>query len=83
MKQRGSRRTKKGTVVSCKMDKTAIVSVEQSFRHPLYKKVLMRKKKYYAHDENAQELQVGQEVTIVESRPMSKLKRWRVVRGES
>lgn len=83
MKDRGTRRVKTGTVVSLKMQKTAVVSVEQSYRHPLYQKVLVKKKKYYAHDENAQDLKVGQKVDIVESRPMSKLKRWRVVRGES
>lgn len=83
MKDRGNRKFKTGTVVSTKMKKTAVVSVERSFRHPLYHKVLKSKKKYYAHDENADQLILGQKVTIVESRPMSKLKRWRVVRGES
>ena len=83
MKERGNRRTKMGTVVSLKMAKTAVVSVERTFRHPLYQKVLTRQKKYYAHDENAHTLEVGERVCIVETRPISKLKRWRVVRGES
>lgn len=82
MKHRGSRRTVVGTVVSLKMAKTAVVEVEQSYRHPLYQKVLMKKKKYYAHDEKAEDLELGQKVTLQEARPMSKLKRWRVVRGE-
>ena len=83
MKDRGNRRTKVGTVVSLKMNKTAVVSVDHTYTHPLYHKVLVKKKKYLAHDENASELQVGQTVNIVECRPMSKWKRWRVVRGES
>ena len=82
MTARGTRRTKQGVVHSTKMDKTAVVIVERAYKHPLYNKVLTRKKKYYAHDEEASKLKVGQEVTIVESRPMSKLKRWRVVKGE-
>ncbi|MCP5469681.1 MAG: 30S ribosomal protein S17 [Chlamydiales bacterium] len=83
MKDRGDRKVRKGVVVSTKMNKTAVVSVERSFRHPLYGKVLKTKKKYYAHDEDAHKLEEGQEVTIVECRPMSKLKRWRIVKGES
>ena len=83
MKDRGNRKTKRGTVVSTKMSKTAVVSVDLSYRHPLYQKVLIKKKKYYAHDEDAKNLVIGQEVTIIEARPMSKLKRWRVVRGEN
>ena len=83
MKDRGERRTKTGVVISTKMNKTVVVSVERSYRHPLYHKVLKAKKKYYAHDENAHDLAVGETVTIVESRPMSKLKRWRVVKVES
>lgn len=83
MKDRGNRKTRRGVVISTKMSKTAVVSVEQSYRHPIYQKVLIKKKKYYAHDENAQNLTIGQEVTIVETRPLSKLKSWRVVRGES
>ena len=79
-KERGNRRVKTGVVVSTKMAKTAIVMVERTYSHPLYKKVIKARKKYYAHDENAQALKIGESVTIVESRPFSKLKRWRVVK---
>ncbi len=67
-----------GQVTSDKMDKTVIVVVERTVRHPLYGKVLRRKKKYKAHDEeNA--CQIGDRVRIIESRPVSREKRWRVV----
>ncbi len=67
-----------GQVTSDKMDKTVIVVVERTVRHPLYGKVLRRIKKYKAHDEeNA--CQIGDRVRIIESRPMSREKRWRVV----
>lgn len=74
---RGNRRELKGTVVSNKMNKTVVVKVERRIRHPQYGKVITRAKKVYAHNE--QPLEIGQEVTVVETRPMSKLKRWRVV----
>lgn len=77
---RGSRRTKQGVVVSTKMEKTAVVRVSRTLRHPKYEKVITRSKKYYAHDE-AGLCKVGDEVTIVECRPLSKMKRWRVVEG--
>ena len=68
-----------GVVVSDKMDKTVSVLVERQFPHPLYGKVVRRSKKYLAHDEeNA--YKVGDVVEIVESRPISRRKRWRVVR---
>ncbi len=68
-----------GVVVSDKMDKTVSVLVERQFPHPLYGKVVRRSKKYLAHDEeNA--YKVGDVVEIVEARPVSKRKRWRVVR---
>ncbi|AEB12452.1 30S ribosomal protein S17 [Marinithermus hydrothermalis] len=68
-----------GVVVSDKMDKTVAVLVERQFAHPLYGKVVKRSKKYLAHDEeNA--YKVGDVVEIVESRPISKRKKWRVVR---
>ena len=73
-----SRKEKTGTVVSNKMQKTVVVKVERTFRHPQYGKVITRGKKYYAHNEG-KELQVGDQVKIVETRPLSKLKRWRVV----
>lgn len=78
--QRGMRKEKVGVVVSNKAAKTVVVNVEHSFRHPLYGKVLKTSKKYYAHDDESHTLNVGDEVTIVESRPYSRLKRWRVVR---
>lgn len=78
--QKGKRKTKTGVVVSTKMAKTAVVRVERTYRHPLYGKVVRSAKKYHAHDENAHTLNEGEVVTIVESRPISKLKRWRVVR---
>ncbi len=75
---RNQRKEKSGTVVSTKMDKTAIVRVNRTMRHPLYHKVVTVSKKYYAHNDQF-ELAVGDEVTIMETRPLSKLKRWRVV----
>ena len=75
--ERGSRKTCVGTVVSAKMNKTAIVAVERRVSHPLYGKQVARTKKYYAHDEeNA--AHEGDVVRIVETRPLSKLKRWRL-----
>ncbi len=68
-----------GTVVSDKMDKTRVVMVTWREPHPLYKKVIKRRKKYYAHDEN-NETRVGDVVEIVETRPLSRLKRWRITR---
>lgn len=77
-RSRGNRKVQKGTVVSNKMEKTVIVKVNRTFCHPQYGKVVTRGKKYYAHNESAT-LQIGDEVQIVETRPLSKLKRWRVV----
>ncbi len=74
---RNKRKTKKGTVLSNKMDKTVVVSVQRVVRHPRYGKVIKLSKKYYAHCE--QPVKVGDEVTICETRPLSKTKRWRVV----
>ena len=72
---RGPRKSMIGQVVSNKMDKTAVVVVERSARHPLYKKVIRVRKKFKAHDaDNA--CQIGDMVRIVESRPLSKEKRW-------
>lgn len=75
---RGNRKIKKGIVVSNKMQKTVVVKVERTMRHPKYGKVVTRAKKFYAHHESAP-LQIGDEVQIIETRPLSKLKRWRVV----
>ena len=75
---RGTRKTRTGTVVSDKADKTVTVSVERQFAHPLYGKQVARTKKYAAHDEN-NEYRAGDVVRIEETRPLSKTKRWRVV----
>ncbi len=78
--ERGNRKVQKGIVVSNKMPKTVVVKVPRTFRHPKYGKVVTRAKKFYAHyDNDAAPLQIGDEVQIVETRPLSKLKRWRVV----
>lgn len=74
---RGRRKLKKGVVVSNKMQNTVVVKVDSTLRHPIYGKIVTRSKKYYAHNE--QPLQIGDEVQIMETRPISKLKRWRVV----
>jgi small subunit ribosomal protein S17 len=74
---KGRRKVRVGVVVSDKMDKTVVVAVTRSFRHPLYGKTIRRTKKYMAHDEeNA--CRVGDRVEIVETRPLSRRKRWRV-----
>ena len=75
--ERGRRKTRTGTVVSDKMDKTVVVAVERRYAHPLYGKQVTRTKKYHAHDEN-NDYRIGDVVRIVETRPLSKLKRWRV-----
>lgn len=75
--KRHLRKVLQGIVVSSKMDKTVVVKVSRTIRHPQYKKVVQRYKKYYAHDE-AGTAQEGQTVTIMETRPLSKTKRWRV-----
>ena len=67
-----------GTVVSSKSDKTIIVSVTRRVKHKLYKKIISRSKKYHAHDEK-NEFKVGDIVSIIESKPISKLKCWRVL----
>lgn len=76
--ERGTRKIKEGVVVSNKMQKTVTVHVDRTFRHPQFEKVVTRGKKYYAHSE-LENLQVGQRVRIEETRPISKLKRWRVL----
>ena len=76
--ERNARKSRLGTVVSDKADKTVTVLVERRFAHPLYGKGVARSKKYHAHDEN-NEYRVGDKVRIVETRPLSKTKRWRVV----
>lgn len=80
--ERGKRKVRKGRVVSDKMQKTVIVEVERRFRHPLYKKVVRARKKFMAHNPEKPELtaHMGDLVEIMETRPLSKNKRWRVVR---
>ena len=75
------KRTLQGVVVSDKQAKTVVVRVDRRFTHPIYKKTIRRSKNYHAHDENNQ-FKPGDTVWIEESRPISKLKRWTVVRGE-
>ncbi len=76
--ERGSRKVREGIVVSNKMAKTVTVKVERTVRHPHFDKVTTRAKKCYAHAENSAEIPEGKKVRIVETRPLSKLKRWRV-----
>lgn len=75
--ENGNRRTLTGIVVSDKMDKTVVVAVENHYRHPLYNKTVKETKKYKAHDEQNQ-CRTGDRVRIMETRPLSKEKRWRV-----
>ncbi|HID15650.1 MAG TPA: 30S ribosomal protein S17 [Candidatus Atribacteria bacterium] len=74
----GGKKELVGTVTSDKMDKTVVVTVETMFMHPLYKKTVKKRKKYMAHDEN-NECKIGDRVKILESRPLSARKRWKVV----
>ncbi|MBI4525127.1 MAG: 30S ribosomal protein S17 [Deltaproteobacteria bacterium] len=77
MEQRSARKERRGTVVSNRMQKTVVVSVERTVMHPKYKKYLRRSTKVKAHDEK-NECRVGDQVLIVECRPISREKRWRV-----
>lgn len=77
-KVRGRRKVRMGTVVSNKMDKTIVVAVETRTKHPLYGKTIKRTTKFKAHDEN-NECQIGDKVRIMETRPLSREKRWRLV----
>ncbi len=78
MEKRKSRKSLVGRVVSDKMNKTIAVSVERLFQHPTYKKIVKRTSKVYAHDE-AQQCHVGDLVRVMSTRPLSKMKRWRVI----
>ena len=78
MEERNLRKTRTGKVVSDKMDKTIVVAVEEHVKHPLYKKIVKRTYKLKAHDEN-NECKVGDTVKVMETRPLSKDKRWRLV----
>ena len=75
--ERNARKVREGVVVSNKMDKTAVVAVIERVRHPKYGKFMMRTKKLYAHDET-NDVNIGDRVRLMETRPMSKNKRWRV-----
>ena len=78
MSDRNMRKTTVGRVVSDKMDKTIVLAIEDSVKHTLYKKVIKRTVRLKAHDEN-NECRVGDRVRVMETRPLSKDKRWRVV----
>jgi small subunit ribosomal protein S17 len=75
--ERNLRKTRVGKVVSDKMDKTVVVAIIDNVKHPLYKKIVKRTVKFKAHDEN-NECRIGDRVEIMETRPLSKDKRWRV-----
>ena len=75
---RAARKVREGIVTSDKMDKTAVVTVTERVRHPKYNKTLQRAKKLYVHDES-NDLHIGDRVRVMETRPLSKQKRWRVV----
>ena len=78
MSERNLRKTRGGKVVSDKMDKTIVVAIEDNVKHPLYKKIIKNTVKFKAHDEN-NECRIGDRVLVMETRPLSKDKRWRVV----
>lgn len=78
MENRNLRKTRIGKVTSDKMDKTIVVAIEEHVKHPLYKKVVKRTYKLKAHDEN-NECRIGDTVRVMETRPLSKEKRWRLV----
>ena len=79
MSERGFRKVRVGEVVSDKMDKTIVVKIEDSVKHPLYKKIIKRSIKLKAHDE-LNECGIGDRVEIMETRPLSKDKRWRLTK---
>lgn len=76
--ERALRKTRVGVVVSNKMDKTIVVAIEDNVKHPVYGKIIKRTLKVHAHDEN-NECTIGDRVEIMETRPLSKTKRWRLV----
>ena len=78
MEERNLRKTRVGRVVSNEMDKTIVVAIEDRVKHPLYKKIVDRTYKLKAHDEN-NECNIGDRVKVMETRPLSKDKRWRLV----
>ena len=78
MEERNLRKTRVGVIVSDKMDKTVVVAIKERVKHPLYGKIINRTKTFKAHDEQ-NECGIGDTVRVVETRPLSKNKRWRVV----
>ena len=78
MEDRNLRKTRVGVVISDKMDKTCVIAVEQKVKHPLYKKYILRTKKLKVHDEN-NECGVGDKIEVMETRPLSKDKNWRLL----
>ncbi len=76
--ERNMRKTRTGIVVSDKMDKTVVIAIKDNVRHPLYGKIIKRTSKIHAHDEK-NECGIGDRVAVMETRPLSKTKRWRVV----
>ena len=76
---RNLRKTRVGKVISDKMEKTVVVAIEDNVKHPTYGKIIKRTSKVHAHDEN-NECQIGDKVEVMETRPLSKTKRWRVTR---
>ncbi len=75
--ERNKRKVREGWVISNRLDKTIVVAVERLFRHPRYEKIIRRTSKLYAHDEK-NECKIGDKVKVMETRPLSKLKRWRL-----
>ena len=79
MEERNLRKTRVGKVVSNKMEKTIVVAIEDNVKHPDYGKIIKRTVKLHAHDENG-ECSIGDKVEVMETRPLSKTQRWRLVR---
>jgi small subunit ribosomal protein S17 len=75
---RGTRKVKEGVVVSADMDKTIVVTIERQFKHPVFGKTVRKSKKLYAHDEE-NKAKAGDKVIVMETRPLSKTKRWRLL----
>jgi len=78
MEKKMPKRILTGVVISCNANKTVVVNVSRRIKHKLYKKIIKRTKKYHAHDEK-NEFNVGDNVSIIESKPISKMKKWKVI----
>lgn len=76
--ERNKRKVREGWVISSRMDKTIVVAVERQFRHPRYEKIIRRTSKLYAHDD-ANQCNIGDKVKVMETKPLSRSKRWRLV----